>query len=432
MNRNILFLLFFVCFASIPPEARAQALGSNLDSIVAVVDEDIILRSELDQALNGIRRQYAGRENQLPPADVLERQVLERLTLVRLQLQRAEATGVRVTDTEVDDGINRILRQNKMDLAMLQRQLLADGFSLAEFRKTMREEIMVQKLRQRVVDSRSDVSPSELEIAMASGAQRSGEVRLSVLLIGVPDGASPEQVQTAREKVDGVKKLIEDGSMDFAAAAIRYSDAPQALEGGDLGWRRYDQIPPAFADLVAEMRKGEVSQPLRTPSGFYLIQTTDRRETSQIVVTEFNARKILVAITELQSEPEARREIEAIHARLVKGESFEKLARELSDDDTTAPLGGDIGWFALEGLAPEFAELLSTLADGDYSKPFRDASGWLLVQRIATRQADRTEEYVRGQVMESLRQRKGEDAYEQFLRQLRGEAFIEYRLAKAG
>lgn len=432
MNRNILFFLFFMCAMAGLPEARAQALGSNIDSIVAVVDEDIILRSELDQALGGIRRQYAGRENQLPPPDVLERQVLERLTLVRLQLQRAEATGVRVTDTEIDDGITRILQQNKIDMNRLQQQLRLDGYSLAEFRKTMREEIMVQKLRQRVIDSRSDVSPSELEIALASGAHRAGEVRLSVLLIGVPDGASPEQVQKAREKVEGVRKLIADGSMDFAAAAIRYSDAPQALEGGDLGWRRFDQIPPAFADLVAEMQKGEVSQPLRTPSGFYLIQATDRRDTRQIVVTEFNARKILVKISELQTEAEAKRDIDAIHARLEKGESFEKLARELSEDDATAPLGGDIGWFALESLAPEFAELMSTLRDGDHSKPFRDASGWLLVQRLGTRQADRTEEYVRGQVMESLRQRKGEEAYEQFLRQLRGEAFIEYRLAKAG
>lgn len=431
MNRNTLFFLFFICLAAGLPEARAQALGSNVDSIVAVVDEDIILRSELDQALEGIRRQYAGRENQLPPADVLERQVLERLTLVRLQLQRAEATGVRVTDTEIDDGINRILQQNKIDMNRLQQQLQLDGFTLAEFRKTMREEIMVQKLRQRVIDSRSDVSPSELEIALASGAHRAGEVRLSVLLIGVPDGANPAQVQTAREKVEGVRKLIVDGSMDFAAAAIRHSDAPQALEGGDLGWRRFDQIPPAFADLVAEMQKGEVSQPLRTPSGFYLIQATDRRDTRQIVVTEFNARKILVKISELQTEAEAKRDIDAIYARLQKGESFEKLARELSEDDATAPLGGDIGWFALESLAPEFAELMSTLGDGDHSKPFRDASGWLLVQRLGTRQADRTEEYVRGQVMESLRQRKGEEAYEQFLRQLRGEAFIEYRLAKA-
>lgn len=430
MNRSTLILLLFFTLFMGHPEARAQALGNNIDKIVAVVDEDIILRSELDQALAGIQRQYAGRESQLPPKDVLERQVLERLTLVRLQLQRAEATGVKVTDTEIDDAINRILKQNKIDLNQLQRQLQADGFSLAEFRKTMREELMVQKLRQRVLDSRSDVSPSELEIAMTSGVHQKGEVRLSVLLIGVPDGASSEQIETARKKVEGVKKLIDDGEMDFAAAAIRYSDAGQALEGGDLGWRRYDQIPPAFADMVSGMEKGTVSQPLRTPSGFYLIQATDKRDTSQIVVTEFNVRKILVKITELQGEAEAKREIDAIYARLRKGEAFEKLARELSEDDSTAPLGGDIGWFAMEGLAPEFSELVSTLKEGEYSRPFRDASGWLLVQLLGTRQADRTEEYMRGQVMESLRQRKGEEAYEQFLRQLRGEAFIEYRLAK--
>lgn len=430
MIRNTLISLLFMALFGAQAELPAQALGSNIDQIVAVVEEDIILRSELDQALTGIRRQYQGRENQLPPADVLERQVLERLTLVRLQLQRADATGVRVTDTEVDDAIGRILRQNQIDLNQLQQQLRNDGFTLAEFRKTMRDELMVQKLRQRVVDSRADVSPSELEIALASGVHRKGEVRLSVLLIGVPDGANAEQIETARSKTEGVKKLIDDGTMDFAAAAIRYSDAGQALEGGDLGWRRYDQIPPAFADLVSGMQVGEVSQALRTPSGFYLVKLADKRETSQIMVTEFNARKIVVKVTELQGPDDARREIDAIYARLQKGDDFEKLARELSEDDASAPLGGEIGWFALESLDPEFSEMIAQLKDGEYSRPFRDPSGWQVVQRVGTRTADRTEDYVRGQVMESLRQRKGEEAYEQFLRQLRGEAYIDYRLAK--
>ncbi|MCB1611316.1 MAG: peptidylprolyl isomerase [Lysobacterales bacterium] len=428
--KALIFLGFLAVFAS-ASEVRAQSTLTPVDKIVAVVDEDIILRSELDQALSGIRRQYAGRENQLPPNDVLERQVLERLTLVRLQLQRAEATGVKVTDTEVDDAITRILRQNKIDFNQLQQQLLQDGFSLAEFRRTMHDELMVQKLRQRVIESRSDVSPSELEIALASSTARKGEVRLSVLLIGVPDGASPEQVDTARTKAEGVKKLIDEGSIDFTAAAIRYSDAGQALEGGDLGWRRYDQVPPSFADLVAGMNIGDVSQPMRTPSGFYLIKLTDRRETSKIVVTEFNARKIVVRITELQTEAEAKREIDAIYDRLQRGEDFEKLAKEQSDDDATAPLGGEIGWFPLEGLDPEFSELITTLKDGEYSRPFREATGWLIVKRTGTRQADRTEFYVRGQMMESLRMRKGEEAYEQFLRQLRGEAYIDYRLAKS-
>lgn len=431
MKFKLLILLGFFAIIANSPDVRAQSTMSPVDQIVAVVDEDIILRSELDQALSGIRRQYAGRENQLPPKDVLERQVLERLTLVRLQLQRAEATGVKVTDTEVDDAINRILRQNKIDFNQLQQQLQEDGFSLAEFRRTMHDELMVQKLRQRVIESRSDVSPSELEIALASGTQRKGEVRLSVLLIGVPDGANPEQVETARTKIEGVKKLIDEGSIDFAAAAIRYSDAGQALEGGDLGWRRYDQIPPAFADLVEGMSAGEVSQAMRTPSGFYLVKLTDKRETSKIVVTEFNARKIVIKITELQPEADARREVDAIHERLVKGEDFEKLAKEQSEDDATAPLGGEIGWFPLEGLDPEFSEMISTLKDGEFSRPFREASGWLIVKRTGTRQADRTDLYVRGQMMENLRQRKGEEAYEQFLRQLRGEAYIDYRLAKS-
>ncbi len=424
----LIFIAFLAIFSS---AGHAQSLGENVDSIVAVVDEDIILRSELDQALAGIRRQYQGKEAQLPPADVLERQVLERLTLVRLQLQRAEATGVKVTDTEVDEAIGRIATQNKITFAQLQLQLERDGFSLAEFRRTMQEELMVQKLRQRVIDSRSDVSPSEIEIALTSGVHQKGELRLSVLLVAVPEGATPEQVETARGKVEGVKKLIDDGTMDFSAAAIRYSDAPQALDGGDLGWRRFDQVPLAFADLVSGMAIGDVSQPMRTASGFYLISVTDKKETSQIVVSEFNARKILIKVTELKDEAAARREIDALHARLQKGEAFEDVARKSSEEEATAPLGGDMGWFSLESLPPAFSELISTLSDGGYSDPKRDGQGWVLIQRVGSRQADRTEDYVRNQVTESLRERKGEEAYEAFVRQLKGEAFIEYRLAKS-
>jgi peptidyl-prolyl cis-trans isomerase SurA len=429
--KYLIFLSFLAAFA-VPSKLLGQALTTPIDEIVAVVNEDVILRSELDQALEGIRRQYRGREAQLPPREVLERQVLERLTLVRLQVQRAEESGVRITDTEVDGAIANILRQNGIDITQLQRQLEADGFTLAEFRKTLREELMVQRLRQRVIDARGEVSPSELEIALASGVHRRGEVRLALILIGVPDGATAAQIETARRKAEGVRKLIvDDGAMDFTAAAIRYSDGPQALEGGDLGWRRYDQLPPSFTDLLLGMEVGEVSQPLRTPSGFYLLKVVDKRDTSQIVVTEYNPRRILVKVNELQSEEDAQRSIQRIHERLRRGEDFGKLARELSEDEATAPLSGDMGWFALSDIAPEFGELLTSLEDGGYSEPFRTPEGWMIIQRAGSRQIDRTEDYVRNQVRESLRQRKGEDAYEQFLRQLRGEAYIEYRLGGA-
>lgn len=410
-------------------QAPAQSLTMPIDSIVAVVEEDVILRSELDQALDGIRRQYSGRETQLPPRDVLERQVLERMTMVKLQVQRAESSGVRITDTEVDEAIAQIAQQNNMTFNQLQMQLDADGFTLTEFRRTMREELMVQRLRQRVVEARADVSSSEIELALASDTVRKGEVRLAVLLVATPDGASPQQIETARSKVEGIRKLIEEGSIDFAAAAIRYSDGPQALEGGDLGWRRYDQIPTVFADMVGGLGPNEVSPPVRTSNGFYLIKPTEKRDTDQIVVTEFNVRKIVIKTTELQPETEARRAIDAIHARLRDGEDFVKLARDLSEDENTAPLGGDMGWLALEAVPPAFGELLTGLRDGQFSSPLRDRDGWAIVQRVTSRTMDRTEEYVRNVVRDNLRQRKGEEAYEQFLRQLKGESFIEYRLA---
>lgn len=429
MLRKMLFCMAFFGLLANAGSVLAQAPRQALDGIVAIVEEEVILRSELDGAIAGILRQYQGREQQLPPQNVLERQVLERLTMIKLQVQRAKDTGIKVTDTEVDEAITGIARNNNLTLPQLQEQLQRDGYSVAEFRETMRDELLVQRLRQRVVESRSDVSESEVDLALASGAIRKGEVKLSHILVAIPDGADAEQISRAQTKIDGVKKLIDEGQMDFSAAAIRYSDSPQALDGGDLGWRRWDQIPPAFVDVISDLQVGQMTpQALRTASGYHLIKVTDRRESSQIVITEYKARRIVVKVTELVGEADARAAAENIHRRLKNGEDFAKLARELSEDDNTAPLGGELGWFQLEATSPEYAERISQLEDDGISDPFRDSQGWVIVQRQGKREQDRTELFVRNQVRDGLRQRKGEEAYENFLRQLKGESYVEYRI----
>jgi peptidyl-prolyl cis-trans isomerase SurA len=421
--------LLLALAAALP--ARAQMLSNEaLDQVIAVVDEDVILRSELDRAVNNILAQYAGRAAQLPPRAVLERQVLERLIFIRLQVQRAESTGIRVSDTELDQAVMRIAQENNATVDQLRASLERDGFSYDEFRKTMREELQVQRLRQRFVQSRVQVTETEVDILLASGGLKRGEVRLSHILVGVPDGASSEQIRAAREKAERVRREIDEG-LDFASAAIRYSDGQQALEGGDLGWRRYDEVPNVFVDLVANLKPGEVTQPMRGPSGFHIIKMVDTRDASAEIVREFNARHILVRTSELVSADDALASVRNIRQRIEAGEDFATLAREFSEDTTSANLGGDMGWFELGAYGTRVGQVLESLSDGQLSEPFQTEVGWHVMQRLGSRQTDRTEERVREQARETIRNRKAEEEYENFLRQLRGEAFVENRLGGA-
>ena len=246
-----------------------------LDGIAAVVDEDVILTSELDRALNNVLAQYAGRQDQLPPRDVLQRQVLERLILMRLQTARAADTGVRVSDQEVDGAITSIAAQNKLSPDQLRQQLAHDGMSYDDFRASLRDELLTQRLRQRFAQSRISVSEAEVDAALK--AQGGDQYHLAHILVGLPDGATPEQIATGQQKIDGVKALIDKGEMTFAAAAVRYSDSPNALEGGDLGWRSIDEIPTAFATTIRTLQKGQMIGPIRGPSGFQLLQLVDTR-----------------------------------------------------------------------------------------------------------------------------------------------------------
>lgn len=407
----------------------AQSLSIEpLERIVAVVEDDVILQSELDRAVATILSQYARNPQQLPPRDILERQVLDRLIMVKLQVQRAESTGIRIGDIEVDQALAHLAQQNKMTVGQLRTSIEQDGLSFEGFRKTMREELTMQKLRQRVMQNRINVTDSEIDILLASNSLKTGEVRLSHILIAVPDGASAEQIQAAREKAEDVKKQIDNG-MDFSAAAIRFSAGQNALDGGDLGWRRYDEVPEMFAELVQGMELGQVTQPMRGPSGFHILKMVDRRESGKQVITEYHARHILVKVDELVSSDEAQKSIHNIRTRVVDGhEDFAKLAKEFSQDETSANLGGDMGWFQLQQFGTKVAEILETLKDKEISEPFQTEAGWHVLERLESREMDRTEDVLRAQARDTLRNRKAEDEYETFLRQMRSEAYVDIRL----
>src|SRR5690554_6218240 len=311
------FLLSLLVAALACGAAHAQQV-QPLDEIVAVVDEDVILRSELDRAVDNILAQYADQQAQLPPLPILQRQVLERLVLMRLQTERAASTGIRVDDGEIDSMVAAIAQQNDMTPDQLRAQIEADGMAFNDFRSSLREELMTQRLRQRFAQSRIVVSEGEVEAAMRSRAG-GAQYHLAHILVALPDGATPEQINLAQEKVDGIKSLIDRNDMEFAAAAVRYSDSPNALEGGDLGWRRLDEIPSAFGTAISSMQPGSVHGPVRGPSGFQLLKLVDVRDASGSgAVTQYHARHILIRSGEdAAADAEARSRAEALRTRIV-------------------------------------------------------------------------------------------------------------------
>ncbi|WP_022972072.1 peptidylprolyl isomerase, partial [Xanthomonas maliensis] len=424
------FLASLLAVSSVVSPLASAQQSQPLDRIAAVVDEDVVLQSELDRAVRNVKTQYAGRENQLPPDDVLQRQVLERLVLIKLQVARAESSGIRVGDEELNRAVASIAQQNGTSVDGLRQKLAADGMSYADFRASVRDEIIVQRLRQSFAQSRISVSEGEVDTALAQQANSGSQYHLAHILIGLPEGANAEQIATGQKKVDGVKALIDKGELDFSAAAVRYSDSPNALEGGDLGWRSLDEIPNAFAQLIRDLKPGQVAGPLRGPSGFQLLKLIEVRDASggeKKMVTEYHARHILVRIGDNQTDAQAKAKIDTLRARIVGGADFQATAKESSEDANSRGQGGDLGWFPADAFGPEFGQQVEGLADGAVSEPFRTQAGWHIVQRVASRQTDVSAENQRSQIRETIGRRKLEEEYNRFLQELRGEAYVSFR-----
>lgn len=413
-------------FASGHGSAQSLPL-TRVDGIAAVVNEDVILITELQRATGNFLAQFAGKEQQLPPLPVLERQILDRLVVSRLQIERANEMGIRIGDVELEQAVQSVASNNRMSVDQLRQQIALDGTTFDQFRRDLRNEILIQRLRQRVVQSRVAVSDTEIDLALAArGEDR--QVHLAHIQVALPDAATPEQIETASKKIDGIKALIDKGEMDFTAAAIRYSDAPNALQGGDLGWRGMSEIPNLFTRIVQTMKDGDISQPVRGPAGYQLIRLIESRETGRSTVTEYRARHMMIRTSEVVSSEQAKAKLETLRARIAKGESFEKLARENSEDTATRDAGGDMGWFQQEAWGGGVAKQIVELEDGKVSPVFQSEAGWHMIERTATRTQDVTEESRRNQVREVIARRKGEEEFERFLRQLRSEAFIDVRI----
>lgn len=402
----------------------ANAGSQPIDRIVAVVNDDVILQSELNEAVRAVQQQYASQPSQLPPANVLEKQVLDRLILNRLQIQKAQDQGIHVSDADIDQAVNGVAQQNKMTTDQLRAAVEHDGGSFAAFRKQLSDQITVQRLHQSVIQDSVSVTDSEVTNLLSSPTYKAGEVHLAHIQISTPSGADAAAIQATQAKAEAAEAAIK-GGMDFNAAAIRYSDASDALEGGDLGWRRMDAIPPAFTETIASMKDGDVSPALRGPTGFNIIKLIGQRQPSRQMITEYHARQILIKPSELISAEQARQKAQDIYTRLTtKHEDFSAVAKKDSADPTTANAGGDMGWFKQQDWGTAIGQQLDKLKDNQISEPFQTDAGWDVLQRLGVRQSDLTDQIAREDARQAIGNRKSEQVYDDYLRETRSGAYI--------
>lgn len=423
--------VLFVPLLLLPLLALAQ--GAQLvDRIVAVVNKEVITLSELGVAVSSAERQLRRQGTALPDRPVLERQILERLILDKAQLQRARDTGIRIDELQVDRAVQRIAENNKMTLADFRRALERDRVAFDTFREELREQIMLTRLRERDVDDKIQVNDSEIELFMAALKANPERVEYNVshVLVRVPEQATPERIEEARARAQKALAEARAGG-DFANIAAAYSDAPDALQGGNLGWRPHERLPELFASALAAMKPGEVSEPLRSPAGFHVVKLHERREGGQAAapVVQTRARHILVRTSEVVSENEARRRIADLRERILNGKvDFAALAKANSDDASSAARGGELDWIYPGDTVPDFERALQDLQPGTLSQPVKTPFGYHLIEVLERRASDVSQERRRLEARKALRDRKSEEAYLEWLRQLRDQAYVELRL----
>ncbi len=405
---------------------QAQQI-EEIDSIVALVDQDVVMRSELDTAIKGIVERIRAQGGNHPPRDLLEKQVLERLVIRKLQLQRALQTGIRVSDADIDQAVTGLAQQNGLSVMQMRQVIESDGKDFAEFRRNIGEEILGERLRQRIINSMDPISDTEVDILLASEEFAGGEYNISHIMMNLPEGATPAQIEDINGRINEVYAQLE-GGLDFASAAISYSQSQEALEGGEVGWRDLNSVPRSFSDAIQNLRAGQYTVPIRSPAGFHIIKVNDYRERSRVMAQEHHARHILIETNELITPRDAMEQIRGVRQQIVDGADFGELAKENSDDPTSANLGGDMGWFQMGAYGERVEQMLVGLAVGQVSEPFQSQVGWHIIEKLGEREVDITEAAIRQRARDSIRQSKSDAEVDRFLRQMREEAFVESRL----
>jgi peptidyl-prolyl cis-trans isomerase SurA len=425
MVRLFLLLLLFL-----PALAHAQS-AALVDRIVAVVNKEVITYSELNEAVGAAERQLARQKTPAPARPVLERQMLERLILEKAQLQMARDIGIRVDELQLDRAVQRIAQNNNMTLADFRRALERDRVPFDAWREDLREQIVLNRLREREVNDKIQVSDSEIDLFLEELKTNPTRVEynLSHVLVRIPEQASPEAIAAARARAEKAQAEARGGA-DFGRVAASYSDAPDALNGGVLGWRTRDRLPALFADALLHMKGGEVSELLRSPAGFHVLKLVERRDAGggDAPVTQTRVRHILIRTNEVVSESEARRRLEDIRERVVNGSAdFAQMAR-VHSDDASAGRGGELDWVYPGDTVPDFERAMQELKVGELSPPVRTPFGYHLIQVLERRAADISPERRRLQARQALRERKADEAFQEWLRQVRDRAYVELRL----
>jgi peptidyl-prolyl cis-trans isomerase SurA len=411
-------------------QADTQNASGDLDQISVVVNDDVITRHELDTYLEKIRQQLKKQGTPLPAAKELEKQVLERMIIDMIQLQFAKESGLRVDDAQLDKALNRIAQQNNFaTLADFRAKLVKEGVDFKKFREEIRSEIIFSRLREREVDSKLVVSENEIDNYLAMKNKQSGkseEVELAHILVQVPEQASAAKINESKQRADQAWAQLKDGAQ-FAQVAAGFSDAKDGLQGGNLGWRPLDRLPSIFQDALQHMQQGEISAVLRSPNAFHIIKLLDKRnKDTPVVITQTHVRHILIKTSDLTSDSEAKNRLAEIKRRIDGGADFAEQAKLYSEDGSAAQ-GGDLGWMSPGALVPEFEKAMNALKPGQISGLVQSDFGWHLIQVIARRNTDVSVEQKRQQASMAIRSFKADEAYQEWLRQLRDRAFVEYR-----
>ena len=406
----------------------AQAL-EPINSVAAVVNDGIVMASEVDRRVAQITQQLQARQANMPPADVLRSQVLEQLILESLQQQVAKKQGIRVSDQELNQAMQRVAQQNNLSLPQFREAVIAQGGSYAEVRDQIRRELLLQRVQETNVNRRISVTDLEvqnyLNSELAKGNDNS-ELLLSNILVALPSPASPQQIQAAQARAQELVGQLRQGA-NFADLAVSSSDAPNALSGGDLGWRKLAELPTNIAMAANKLENGQFTQPIRTPSGFNIISLRDRRGNQQALVEQSRTRHILVRPTEIRTQEQAKAFADELYTRLQEGEPFAELARRYSDDPASGSLGGELGWVQPGQMVPEFEQQMNSLAVGQVSAPFESRFGWHIVEVEERRTEDFSSEMRENAARTEIRKRKASEELQNWLRELRSEAYVDIK-----
>jgi peptidyl-prolyl cis-trans isomerase SurA len=425
---NAILGLLFLLLPSVMAAAPSKAAG-EIERILVIVNDDVITDTELANRLAETKKQLVLEKIKTPPDDILRKQLLDRMVLERLQLQLAVQIGIRVGESEVDQAIETIARRNNLSVENFRKALVKSGMDVAAYRAQTRDQLSIQQLLEREINNRVNVTDSEVSHFLENPQSRADmdvTYNLSHILISIPESASPEAIQAAKKRAEDTLRQLKAGA-DFEQIAVSYSQGADALKGGGLGWKKPGELPELFLGALKGMSRGDISETLRSPNGFHILKLNDKRGAAQAeAVTQTHVRHVLLRTSEIQSLEDARQKLLHLRERVENGDDFAALARAHSEDTASAASGGDLGWVNPGMMVPEFEKAMNALKPNQLSQPVRTSFGLHLIQVLGRRSHDITQERLEAAARQQIHARKADERYEQWARQLRDEAFVEY------